>query len=262
MLNFQTNPMLADVIPAMSQHDLNLETKIVYKTYELDNFKQLHGNRQVNFAHVKRLVDSVKENGFLLHPIIVNKNHEVIDGQHRLEAAKQMKTYVWVLVDPELGLKEAVVFNANTSDWGLKDYCKSYCDLGNKDYQDLMVFYERNKDFTMAQCAEHTAITGGKLQDFKLGNYTYNSYNNADFIFEAMRRIYDVCPSSKSNAYVRSISTCINNKQFDLNQFVKKFLQYPEQYRKSSHISVIIANIEHIYNFRNSGKTRIILQPK
>ena len=66
MLNFQTNPMLADAIPAMSQQDSNLETKTVYKTYELDNFIQLDGNRQVNFAHVKRLVESVRENGFLL----------------------------------------------------------------------------------------------------------------------------------------------------------------------------------------------------
>ncbi len=108
MLNFQTNPMLADAIPAMSQQDLNLETKIVYKTFDLEQFKPLHGNRQVNFAHVKRLVDSIKDNGYLLNPITVNKNNEVIDGQHRLEAAKQIHTFLWVIVEPEAGLKEAV----------------------------------------------------------------------------------------------------------------------------------------------------------
>ena len=54
----------------------------------------------------------------------------------------------------------------------------------------------------------------------------------------------------------------MNNKNFDLNQFVKKFIMYPEQYRRSSHISIIIANIEHIYNWKNHGKTRIILQSK
>lgn len=254
--------MLADAIPAMSKQDLKLEQKFVYKTFDLEQFKPLHGNRQVNFAHVKRLVDSIKDNGYLLNPIIVNKNNEVIDGQHRLEAAKQIHTFLWVIVEPEASLKEAVVFNANTSDWGLKDYCKSYCDLGRKDYQDLMVFYENNKDFTMAQCAEHTALTGGKMQDFKLGNYTYNLSHNVDIVFEAMRRIHDFCPSSKSNSYIRSINTCMNNKNFDLNQFVKKFIMYPEQYRRSSHISIIIANIEHIYNWKNHGKTRIILQSK
>jgi hypothetical protein len=262
MINFQTNPMLADAIPAMSQQDSNLETKTVYKTYELDNFIQLDGNRQVNFAHVKRLVESVRENGFLLHPIIVNKKNQVIDGQHRLEAAKQLKTYVWVLVDHEATLKEAVAFNANTSDWGLKDYCKSYCDLGHKDYQDLMVFYENNKDFTMAQCAENTALKGGTMKDFKLGNFLYNPFHNVDIIFEALRKIHDVCPASKSNSYVRAIRVCINNKDFDINQFIKKFLMYPEQYRKSSHVSIVIANIEHIYNWKNHGKTRIILQSK
>ena len=64
MLNFQTNPMLADAIPAMSQQDLSQNQKLVYKTNDLEQFKALEGNRPVNLAHVKRLIDSIEKNGY------------------------------------------------------------------------------------------------------------------------------------------------------------------------------------------------------
>ena len=65
-----------------------------------------------------------------------------------------------------------------------------------------------------------------------------------------------------SVAYLRSLNRCIKNPEFNLNQFVKKATTFPDQHRKSNTISVVMANIEHIYNFRNQGKTRIILQDK
>ena len=84
--------------------------------------------------------------------------------------------------------------------------------------------------------------------------------NKAEYIFNAARKIKLVIPEVTSVAYLRSLYFCISNPEFNLNQFVKKATTYPDQHRKSNTISVIISNIEHIYNFRNQGKTRIILQ--
>lgn len=75
MLNLQSNPILADALPAMSHNDLQ-----IHSTYDLNVFKILEGNRNINLLHVERLVKSIEENGFLKMPIIVNKNYEVIDG--------------------------------------------------------------------------------------------------------------------------------------------------------------------------------------
>jgi len=262
MLNFQTNPMLADAIPAMSQHDLSQNQKLVYKTNDLEQFKSLEGNRPVNLAHVKRLIDSIEKNGYLLNPIIINKHKEVIDGQHRLYAAKQLNTYVWVLVDPEAKLKDAVVFNANSSDWSMKDYLNSYCDLGFDNYLKLKSFYNANNDFSLLNCIELTSHPDGRSNHFKDGLYKFRDNNNAEYIFNGMRKIIHLIPEAKNAVYLRAIEICLKNTQFDLNVFIKKVNNYSAEYRKNSHLSVIISNIEHIYNFRNSGKTRIILSYK
>ena len=260
MNNFQTNPILADALPAMSQKDLVPNQMLVYRTNDLHQFKVLDGNRPVNPAHVKRIVDSVKKYGYLLSAIQVNKHNEVIDGQHRLQAAKELKSHIWFIVNPEATLKEAVIFNANSSDWSTKDYLNSYCDLGYENYITLKNFYNANNDFSLPNCIELTSRpTGGGISDFKDGLYKYRADNNAEYIFNGVRKIIHLIPEAKQSNYLRAIEICINNSQFDLNVFVKKVLNYSCEYRKNSHLNIIIANIEHIYNFRNHGKTRIIL---
>jgi hypothetical protein len=268
MNNLQLNPILADAIPAMSQKDLQ-----VYFTYDLSVFKILEGNRNINLLHVERLVKSIEENGFLKMPIIVNKNYEVIDGQHRLEAAKKSKSMIYYIIEKNYDLNTAIILNANASNWSLIDYVKSYCDLNVKDYLLLYNLYKDNKDFSLMICAELTTVpNNGELylrrsnivnSDFiRKGLYKFNVNNNAEYVFTALRKINGVIPESNTMSYCRAIKTCLSNKDFDLNIFVKKALNYPSEYRKNSHLSVIIANIEHIYNFRNQGHTRIVLQAK
>jgi hypothetical protein len=265
MNNLQLNPILADALPAMSQKDLQ-----IHSTADLSVFKILDGNRNINLANVERLVKSIEENGFLQMPIIVNENYEVIDGQHRLMAARKLNSIIYYHKVNNYDLKTAIVLNRNQSNWSISDYIKSYCDLGFKDYIILQQFYEANKDFSLMICAELTTLgnqwdiySRGNLERGDLirkGHYKFDPNNKAEYIFNAARKIKVAIPDVMIVAYIRTLKICLDNPDFNLNQFVKKATTYPDQHRRSSTMSVILANIEHIYNFRNQGKTRIILQ--
>lgn len=265
MLNLQTNPMLADAIPAMSQNDLQ-----IHSTADLSVFKILEGNRNINLGNVERLVKSIEENGFLQMPIIVNENYEVIDGQHRLMAARKLNSIIYYHKVNNYDLKTAIVLNRNQSNWSISDYIKSYCDLGYKDYIKLQEFSEANKDFGLMICAELTSLdknrqmyanrNNEKADLIRKGHYKFDPNNKAEYIFNAVRKIKVAIPDVMIIAYIRTLKNCLDNPDFDLNQFVKKATTYPDQHRKSTTQSVILANIEHIYNFRNQGKSRIILQ--
>ena len=270
MNNFQTNPMLADAIPAMSQQDL-----LIHCTHDLSVFKIIDGNRNINLGHVERLVKSIKDNGFLKTPIIVNKFYEVVDGQHRLEAAKKVNSQIYYIKVDDYDLNTAITLNANSSNWSLIDYVRSYCDLGFKDYIKLNELYESNRDFSLAICAElstnniasylpsNRSKSPENVDLLKRGLFEYNVNNNAEYIFEAMRKIKGFINESHTTNYCRSIKKCLEIKEFQLDQFVKKVTNYPEQYRKASSLNIIIANIEHIYNFNvKNVKNRIYLSVK
>ncbi len=70
------------------------EVNKVYQTSDLSIFKQIEGNRVPNLQHIKRLADSIRVYGMKCNPILVNERMEVIDGQHRLMAAKEAESFV------------------------------------------------------------------------------------------------------------------------------------------------------------------------
>ena len=65
-----------------------IENKFI-ETTDYTRFKKTRGNRPVDEAHVAQLKKLIADKD-LYDPIRVNKNMEVIDGQHTLEARKQL----------------------------------------------------------------------------------------------------------------------------------------------------------------------------
>ena len=80
------------------------EVNKVYKTNDLSIFKQIGGNRVPNLQHIKRLSQSISVYGMKCNPILVNEQMEVIDGQHRLAAAKEANSFVYFVVVKGLSL--------------------------------------------------------------------------------------------------------------------------------------------------------------
>jgi hypothetical protein len=266
MLNFQTNPMLADAIPAMNQQDLQ-----IHSTHDLSIFKTLNGNRDLNMSNVDRIAKSILDNGFLKVPIVVNENFEIIDGQHRVEAAKKVNSIIYYVKVKNYDLSTAILLNANASNWKTIDYVKSFCERGNSNYLKLMQLYESNKDFGLNTCAELTTDfiyrlvlnkDNSKSDVIKTGEFIYNDVNDAEYIFESMRKIHGNIPEAKSSLFCRTIKMCLKNPDFKLQDFVYKVNKHPHTYRKSNTISVIMANIEYIYNYDNKTKKRIYLSSK
>lgn len=92
-------------------------------TEDYDQFKEISSNREVDQKHVNRLVAAISAKNLLhLNPIICNNKMEVIDGQHRLEAAKKLKIAVYYMVDDTITKKDIATINSNQKNWATMDY--------------------------------------------------------------------------------------------------------------------------------------------
>jgi len=93
-------------------------------TQNLGMFKLHNVNREVDSPRVKRITESMKKDGLKLVPIIVNSNFVVVDGQHRVTAAKEAGKGIYYIVDNTIpnttkGIFEAArKFNQNMKEWG------------------------------------------------------------------------------------------------------------------------------------------------
>lgn len=77
-----------------------MDTPIIKKTSDYTIFNSVKFNRDKNKRHIESLKKMLlKENLLHLHPILVNEKMEVVDGQHRLEAAKDLGLEVFYIQD-------------------------------------------------------------------------------------------------------------------------------------------------------------------
>lgn len=154
----------------------------VYLTDEFEKFKVLGGNRNVTEARKKMLVKSIDENGYITNPIIVNENFEVIDGQGRLEACKELYVPVAYTVVDGIGINECMILNQNMKNWTIREFVESYAELGNPDYirlQELLELTNKGiRTIMFAVTNTHYGSAGDIIKTGKL-KVSEKQYNNA-----------------------------------------------------------------------------------
>lgn len=116
----------------------------IYRTKDYSKFKILKCNRSISALHLKRLKESlIQTNQLKLHPIIVTSDFEVIDGQHRLEAAQQLDLSIYYIISEDVKRNHIIECNANQKPFDLQDYIRfSVEETKNKDYirlRDLLI---------------------------------------------------------------------------------------------------------------------------
>lgn len=98
----------------------------VYKTNDETLFKFMDNNRIVDRNNVAKIQESILTYGFLNQPILVSKDFQIIDGQHRYEAWRQM----------DKATRPEIKFIIETSDNDIEHLCK-LTNLVSKSWKDI-----------------------------------------------------------------------------------------------------------------------------
>lgn len=115
----------------------------IYETRHYDMFKFYSGNRNINPRKVKELLKSFNERYYPV-PIIVDHWMRILDGQHRLEAAKLGGFPIFFQQLPKDIVPTQVIrqLNADQKPYSLEDHLKLYVDDGRGDYIQFQNLYE------------------------------------------------------------------------------------------------------------------------
>lgn len=91
------------------------------KNYEI--FRKMEGNRHLDLKHLRKLRSSIlRENQLAIHPIIVNSQMSVIDGQHRLEVAKELGLEIFYVKSDDVSDSHLIEGNVNQKSWEVENF--------------------------------------------------------------------------------------------------------------------------------------------
>ena len=184
-------------------------------------------NRKVKDKRRKSLVSSINKLDLTdCKPIIVNENMEIIDGQGRFTACKELGLPIYYIKKNLNGNSDNAMIDLNVSqaNWTLDDYIQCYAKAGKSNYKEVLECKEKyGVILTVAVCfvanTSHMISETVRMGKLKKGRFHYSVYgeilNDFKQIFKDYNHVYFI------RALIYVINLKFYNHKVDFKRFVK-----------------------------------------
>lgn len=191
------------------------------ETQNYAQFKLISTNRKIDPKHVEKIKKSIQENGyFKSKPISVNKDFEVIDGQHRLYAAKELGIPIKYEIEDVNAQTAMVTLNSTSSNWSLYNYIDHFSKLGLTKYVDLKRAID-NSDYGIS------AVLSIYVKDYikvgkslRGGNDFAVNPKKAELV-ELLEFFRGKLPFFKNKDFIRAVRSLLDNKSIQEKHYVR-----------------------------------------
>jgi hypothetical protein len=223
-------------------------------TKDYKKFRIVKSNRDLNRGKIKKMIQSVKKDGLLI-PIVVTKNFEVMEGQHRFAVCKNLNIDVPYIINNNLKKEHIITMNSVRYGWKISDYIHYWKTEGLQDYKDLSdqidIWINKASLSTIVNCFTTTQTA---QKDVKNGKYKFN-YNLGNKILSDMLTLSKEFDSAFDARFVRVIKGLYIAHNFDIKRLIhnankKKLRAYLNE--KDTREGIL-----EVYNYGISKKNRI-----
>lgn len=239
-------------------------TPIIKTTTDYHRFKFIDGNRSVNQAHYNRLKESMIQNP-LFCLIIVNENFEIIDGQHRFMALKELGMPINYIVLYGYNVNEVRIYNVNRDNWKKKNFLDSHINEGLEAYVKFKKFMDDFPKLNFSTCikllsglrqTKQQSVDGVRniIRNFELGTFEIADLKKS---YDMAKKIMDYekyFPKFNDNTFIITLMNLFDNKKFKHDEMISKLKTQPSALIKCATQEQYILLMEKIYNYRRSGK--------
>ena len=237
-------------------------------TENYDLFKVMDKNRDID--HVKKIIKSIKKVGYVAVPIIVNERMEIIDGQNRCEACRELGLPIYYIVIAGLDIIHCRSLNIGQSNWKMKDYIKSYSveDISYKYLSNLISQFPEFTPRVIAVASGSFGVTGGgHTRSINEGHYhcTEKEYEKAIRILSWLRSVkkfVDKVPGKIELLQLALIFAWNNVPEGDLNKStltyqVKNYLNRRDKVMDGIvNMEGAIVAVDDVYNYNLRSNNR------
>jgi len=238
---------------------------MIRKTKEYDKFVFRKDNRErIDQAHVKRLMESITARNMLeFRPMLVNEDYEVIDGQHRLLAAKALNIDIYYQVQKNLCADEILLMNV-VKTWSMADYLNYYCKNDYKEYIKLQKFL---KEYSINLKIALNMLMGSsknKYFEFRKGLFINNDEfveNDIEICWETVnyiKKMNGFSAYTSSGRFWKAMIKMIRHPSFHKEKWKNNLQKMVERFGPKARTEDYLMLFMDVYNYRNTEKINLI----
>lgn len=218
------------------------------ETKDYSKFAFLRANRKINKNNVEKIKASYREWGVIPgRPILIDNDFNIIDGQHRFLALKDLGFPVPYEVIGGDVIGKTMALNSNQEHWQLIDFAKSYAEQGMDSYRKLLKFEEKNK-FGFTNSLHLCFGFKAKSYDIKKGrNFEFQeiAHEIADYIHNL-----DDVTFKTTKAFVYAVYVLFNKADLEQRTIIRNnILKVP----KGTHANDYRTAFENILNHKKKN---------
>lgn len=236
----------------------------IQKTNKYDLFHIITSNREVKDSDVDKLIVSIQEKNLLsLNPILVNKNMQVIDGQHRLEAARKLKIDIYYIVSDTIKKEDIARLNSNKKNWKLIDYINYYAIEKKAGFDLLSSFISQNPQLQMSTCINLLSLDAkGSFPDLKKGFIDVSNLKSAQKIINYLNDFSNFFDRSNNSRFVAALRKAIESGQYDHKVMMLKVAKQPRSLVPCLNATQYLQMLQDIYNHGTHQKVNFSYKNK
>jgi hypothetical protein len=239
----------------------------VVETTDYELFKKFPGNRPLDSGNIKRLRQAILlDNRLPCKPIMVNGDMEVIDGQHRLEVAKQLELPIAYMQCVDASYTDIINLNYFKKSWTPSDFLRIFSE-GRKlpDYLKLSQFMKENR----IKLPIALLIIKGPMglleenQKFKTSRFKFScSLEEAQELMDKIRWVWTLLESHnsqpmykyKGTAFVKGLLIFLDFPDMDWSLAKHKFDLHYFKIGIRPTAQMYLEMLMEIYNLNNRNK--------
>lgn len=238
---------------------------MIQKTKDYEMFKFRGDNRaSIDQSHVKKIMESIQAKNLLeLRPIDVNKDFEVIDGQHRLIAAKNLGVEIYYKIDESLEGSDIILMNISKA-WKATDYLNYFCKNGHIEYQKLDEFMKKNRLSIRIALNLIVGESYEKSHEFKMGKFIFGEEDFSDSLALCWETVDYIKKMNGHSSYVissrfwKALVRLFKHPDFDRDKWKTNMTRMIERFGPRATFNDFCRMITEVYNWKNLHKINLM----
>ena len=237
----------------------------IYSESDYSKFKRLSDNRDVLSRRLTKLIASISEK-YILNPIVVNENMEIIDGQGRFEALKALGLPIIYVIAKNADSNDCRRMNKYNTTWSTLDFARSYAKAQKKSYQLLLVACKETglsitRVLRITNHGSRHSLHGDNMSSFEKGDLQFSEKDveTAKTISTCANEIQQALmfTGRTNDAFYNAVEVAYNTEGYDHQRMLKNCTSCRASYAQMSRLSDQLKEFERIYNYRSKASGKI-----
>lgn len=234
----------------------------VYHTTDYDLFHLLPQNRPIVPRQVRKLVEQIgRKNLLSVDPILVTSDMGIIDGQHRLSAARELGVPIFYKVAAQLSKEDIALLNTTKSNWLGTDYLHYWAVEGKPAYVAMTAFRKRHPIIsfsnTLMMLSNSTSTRLAGFRDGLWDDYRVERAEEVAKFIEVIARDTSFKRAFDTH-FVAAVFDCASTLEgFSLQTFLRKIMRNPRALEPCASRKKYLEMFDEIYNFSVSKDNRL-----